>query len=120
MKGIAVSRYRSQILLPLLLEDFTMAGQKVPLDKAERPLYACGTVCIAAFMSDKTEPEALPEGFHFGHRNHLATRAAEHHHVRVVDHDPLGRTGEGAQCFGQKHLAIETLQGRIALEEQHA
>ena len=40
--------------------------------------------------------------------------------MRVVDHDASRRAGEVTQGFGEKDLAIETLECRITLEEQHA
>jgi hypothetical protein len=52
-------------------------------------------------------------------RNHLAPRAAQHHHVRVVDHDPARGAREVAQRVSQKHLAVEALERRVALKQQH-
>jgi hypothetical protein len=61
--------------------------------------------------------ETLCKGRHLRHRHHLAPAAAQHHHVRVIDHD----AGWGAPCItqriGEKHLAVETPEGGVALEK---
>jgi hypothetical protein len=40
--------------------------------------------------------------------------------VRVVNHDAVWAAAEIAQGFGEKNLTVETLKGRVSLEEQHA
>ena len=70
-------------------------------------------------MSGELKAEALPEGRHLRHRRHRAPGAAQHHHVRVIDHHPFGRPGKIAQRAGEKHLAVETPERGVALEEQH-
>ena len=70
-------------------------------------------------MRHEVEAEAIGESLHFGHGNHFASRAAQHHHMRVVDHHALGSAADVAQCVGEEHLAIEPLKRRIDLEEQH-
>src|SRR5208282_2346929 len=71
-------------------------------------------------MSHETEAEALGKSGHLGYGNHLASGATQHHYMGVVDHDPLGGAAEVAQGLGEKHLAIETLEGRVQLKEQQA
>jgi hypothetical protein len=63
--------------------------------------------------------ETLAKGGHLRHRHHVASAAAQHHHVRVIDHDAPRRAGEVPQRFGEKHLAVETPEGGVALEQQH-
>ena len=96
------------------------ARQEVVLDKPEGPLYAGGTVGVAALMRHEAEAETFGKGGHLGHRHHLASGAAQHHHMGVVDHGALRSTVEVTQGLGQKHLAVETLKARVHLEEQHA
>src|SRR5258708_39831811 len=67
-------------------------------------------------MCHKTEPEAIRERLHLGHRNHLASRAAQHHNMRVVDHHALRGAVRITHSIGEKHLAIETLKGGIDLK----
>src|SRR5216684_3436755 len=45
-----------------------------------------------------------------GFREHysLFAAAAQHHHVRVIDHDARGRAAQEAQRLGETHLAVET------------
>jgi hypothetical protein len=64
------------------------AGQKVAFYQCESTLDAPRPVGIAPLMRHKAEPEAFRERLHLGHRNHLFSRAAQHHHMRVVDHHP--------------------------------
>ena len=70
-------------------------------------------------MSGELKAEALPEGRHLRHRRHPAPRAAQHHHVRVIDHHAGGRAAEVAQRVGEKHLTVKALEGRVTLKEQH-
>ena len=44
---------------------------------------------------------------------------AQHHDVRVVDHNAFARPAKVAHRIGQKHLAVETLKRRVALKQQH-
>jgi hypothetical protein len=39
--------------------------------------------------------------------------------MRVIDHDAAWGTTHVPQRLGEKHLAIEALERRVALEEQH-
>ncbi len=86
----------------------------------EGPFHAPRTIRIADLVRHEPEPEALGKSRHLRHGHHLAARAAQHHHVRVVDHHAPGRSAKIAQRVGEKHLAVETLEGRVELEEQHA
>ncbi len=63
------------------------------LNEMEGAFYAFGAIGVAALMRHEPEPETLREGVHLRHRNHLAPRAAQHDHVRVVDHDSFRRAG---------------------------
>ncbi len=67
-------------------------------------------------MRHEAEPEALGERFHLGNRNHLAPRAAQHHHMRVVDHHALRGAVGVPHRIGEKHLAVEALKGGIDLK----
>src|SRR5215471_16988419 len=61
-------------------------GQKVSLNKAEGPFYAPRTVRISDRVRHERESEPLSKGRHLRHRNHVASAAAQHDHMRVVDH----------------------------------
>src|SRR5208282_572433 len=121
-----VSRVDAVAPLPCLLVQLLPTGegaacQEVVLDKVKRPLYATGTVGIAALMGLEAETVTFGKGGHLGDRNHLTAGAAQHHDMGVVDHDPLhGSPAEVTYTLGQKHLAIEALEGWVQLEEQHA
>ena len=71
-------------------------------------------------MRHKAESEAFRERFHLRHRNHFPSRAAQHHHMRVVDHHALDHAAHVAQRIGEKHLAIEPLKRGVDLEKQQA
>src|ERR1022692_4376825 len=88
-------------------------GKKVVLYKMEVPFDACRTIGIADLMRRELKAETLGEGLHLRHGNHFAPRAAQHHHMRVVDHDALRRAAGVAQGFGEKHRAVETLESWI-------
>src|SRR4030088_1030142 len=62
------------------------AGEKVVLDKREGTFHTRRAVGVAALMGYETESEAFSEYLHFRHRNHRAARAAQHHHMRVINH----------------------------------
>src|SRR6516225_6682297 len=74
---------------------------------------------MADGVRHELKAETLSQGRHLRYRNHISAAAAQHHHVRVVDHDPLRDAAQVAQRLGQKHLAIEALKTWIALEKQH-
>ena len=94
-------------------------GQKVVFDEPEGPFYAGRTIGIPNRMRYEPKPEAFSKRSHLGHGNHLAASAAQHHDVRVIDHDAFARAAEVAHRIGQKHLAVETLKRRVALKEHH-
>src|ERR1022692_3798494 len=73
----------------------------------------------AALMRHETEPETIRERLHLRHRNHLAPRAAQHHHVRVIDHHALDHAARMPQRVGEKYLAVESVKCRMDLEKQH-
>src|SRR5438045_5203714 len=70
--------------------------QKVGFDKPERPLYARRTVSIPNRVCYKLEAETLAKGGHLRHWHHVASAAAQHHHMRVIDHGPRCRAAEVA------------------------
>src|ERR1700756_961558 len=76
------------------------SGKEVVLDKMKRSLDACGTIRMPEFMGSELETETFAEGFHLRHGSHLASGAAQHHHVRVVDHDPTASAVEKTQGIG--------------------
>src|SRR5476649_873148 len=94
--------------------------QEVMLYEMEGAFDACRTVRIANGMRHELEAETLCKGSHLRHRNHVSAAAAQHYHVRVIDH----HSGRGAtyvtQRIGEKHLAVETPEVGVALEEQHS
>ena len=96
------------------------SGKEVVLDKVEGPFDAARTVRIAQFVGSELETEAFAEGLHLRHRNHPPPRAAQHNHVRVVDHDPTASAAEKTQGVGQEDFAVEPLERGVALKEQHA
>src|SRR4029453_6168303 len=83
-------------------------GQKVSLDEMEGPFYAPRTVGIPNRMRLELKAETLPEGGHLRHGNHVPSAAAQHHHVRVIDHDAGGGATHVTQRIGEKYLAVET------------
>src|ERR1035438_9398414 len=94
--------------------------QKVILDEMEGALHASRTVGIANGVRHELKAETLAKSSHLRHWHHVASAAAQHHHVRVIDHDVPRRAGEVPQRLSEKHLAVETPEGGVALEEQHA
>src|ERR1035441_5038236 len=93
--------------------------QKVALYEPEWPFHARRAVGVAAFMRHETEPEAIRERLHLRHRNHFASRAPQHHHVRVIDHHALDHAARMPQRVGEKYLAVESVKRRMDLEKQH-
>src|SRR6202162_3751101 len=94
--------------------------QEVMLYEMEGAFYACRTVRIANGMRHELKAETLCKGSHLWHRNHVAAAAAQHHHVRVIDHDASCGATPITQRIGEKHLAVETPEVGVALEEQHS
>src|SRR5947208_16771209 len=62
--------------------------QKVGLDEPEGPLHARRTVSISNRMRHELKAETLAKGGHLRHRHHVASAAAQHHHMCVIDHGP--------------------------------
>ena len=62
-------------------------------------------------MRHEAKPEAIRERLHLGHWNHLASRTAQHHHMRVVDHHAFRGAIHITHRIGEKHLAVEPLKG---------
>src|ERR1019366_1782465 len=60
--------------------------QKVGLDEPERSLHAHRTIRIPNRVRHKLKAETLCKCGHLRHRHHVASAAAQHHHVRVIDH----------------------------------
>src|SRR5208283_3854326 len=94
-------------------------GQKVILDEMEGTLNPSGTVGVANLVSREVKAETLSKRGHLGHRNHLAASAAQHHDVRIVDHDAGAGASHVTQRVGEKHLTVEALKRRVTLKEQH-
>src|SRR4051794_15506108 len=71
-------------------------------------------------MCHEAKAETLSEGFHLRHRGHLAARAPQHDHMRVVDHHAPGNTTHVRQSVAEKDLTVESLKSWIDLKEQQA
>ena len=95
------------------------AREKAALDEAEHPLDAAGAIGIADGVGHEGEAEALGEGRHLGHGDHVPPGALEHDHVGVVDHAGLAGAVHVAQGLGEEDLAFEAAELRIELEEEH-
>ena len=108
----------------LLVEVFPVGklapGEKVFLNERKRSLDASRPVGIADLVGMELEVVAFGEGGHLRHRNHVGTRAAQYHNAGVVDHRDATAAVEVLQCLGQKHLAVEALEGWIELKKQYA
>ena len=96
------------------------AGEKAPLDEAEHPLDAPGAIGVADGVGDEGEAEALGEGGHLGHGDHVPPGALEHDHVGVVDHAGLAGAVHVAKGLGEEDLALEAAEPGVELEEEHA
>src|SRR5450631_2661063 len=94
--------------------------QEVMLYKVKRSFDASRTVRIPNRVRHELKAETLSKGGHLRHRNHVASAAPRHHHVRVVDHDASCRATHETQRLGEKHLAAETPKVGTTLEEQHS
>src|SRR3954471_23946752 len=71
--------------------------QKVGLYEPERPLYARRTIGVPNRVRHELKAETLSKGGHLRHWNHVAPAAAQHHDMRVIDHDPPRRAAEVPQ-----------------------
>src|SRR5215468_6762984 len=74
---------------------------------------------MADRVRHEVEAKPLSKNRHLRHRNHVTPAAAQHDDMGVVNHDPLRRAPHITQRLGEKHLAIEPLERRIALKKQH-
>src|SRR6266705_3357024 len=90
--------------------------QKVILDEMEGTLHACRSIRVPNRVRHELEAETLSKGRHLRHRHHIASAAAQHHHVRVIDHYARCRATHETQRLGKKHLAVETPKVWITLE----
>src|SRR2546422_11562405 len=70
-------------------------------------------------MGSKLETKAFTEGFHLRHTNHLSSRAAQHDDMSVIDQRVPAASAKETQGIGQEDLAVEALECRATLEEQH-
>ena len=95
------------------------ASKEVFLDEAEGSFYAGRTVRVADLVCLEVEAKALAEGDHLGDGDHIGARAAQHDDVRVVDHHGGRRSLVVTGRSGQEDLALETLEPRVVLEEEH-
>src|SRR6266571_980084 len=93
--------------------------QEVILDEMEGTLHTPRAVRIPNRVCHELKAETLSKGRHLRHRHHVASVAAQHYHMRVIDHGPRCRAAEVAQRLDEKHLAVETPEVWITLEEQH-
>src|SRR3984957_1996905 len=85
--------------------------QKVILDEMEGTLHARGSVRLPNRVRHELKAETLSKGGHLRHRHHIASAAAQHHYVRVIDHHPSRGATHVTQRIGEKHLAVETPEG---------
>src|SRR5215472_11202693 len=93
--------------------------QEVVLYEMKRSLHPSRTIRIPDRVGHELKAEPLSKSGHLRYWHHVAPAAPEHNHVRVVDHHPGWAAGKVAHRIGEKHLAIEALKARIALEKQH-
>src|SRR5215471_11164926 len=88
LHGEELARHRTKVLLVcgvdlvaplpcLLIQIFPTGegppGEEVSFDKAEWPLHASGAISMTQFVSRESEPEAVAEGLHLRHGDHLAS-----------------------------------------------
>src|SRR6202011_5925651 len=95
-------------LIQILPTAESAPSQEVSLDKAEGPLHARRTVRIPDRVRHELKAETLSKGGHLRHRHHVASAAAQYHHVRVIDHNAGRDATRVTQRIGEKHLAVET------------
>ena len=119
VSGVDLITPLSRLLIQVSPVGELTAGQEVCLYEPEGPFYPPGTVGIADCMGDELKPETLAKRRHLRHGNHVATGAAQHHHVRVIDHHAGRAAAEVSERVGEEYLAVEALKGWIELKEQH-
>src|SRR6202171_660046 len=78
--------------------------QEVMLYEMEWTFYARRTVRIPNCVRHELKAETLSKGGHLRHRHHVTSGAAQHHHVRVIDHDASRRATHETQRLGEKYL----------------
>ena len=120
VRGVHAVAPLACLLIQIIPAGKPTTREKVVFDKGEGPLDPCRAISVPALMRHKAESEAFCERLHLGHGNHFPSRAAQHHHMRVVNHDALHHAAHVAQRVGEKHLAVESLERGIDLEEQQA
>lgn len=95
-------------------------GHEVVLDIAHGPLDPRGAIRISLLMRLEDKAESVGERFHLRRGGHLGTRTAGHDYRCIVDHTHRAGSTEVLEGFGEKELAIESIESRIALEEHHS
>src|SRR5437764_7955165 len=93
--------------------------QEVMLYEMEGPFHAPRTVRIPNRVRHELKAETLSKGGHLRHRHHVAPAAAQHHHVRVIDHHASGRATHESQRLREKYPSGATPEVWTTLEEQH-
>ena len=71
-------------------------------------------------MSHERETETFGKSRHLRRGNHQASGTTQHDNVRVIGHHANGGPAKVAQGTDEKVLAVEALEGRVTLKEQHA
>ena len=109
--GVQLTRNRADVLLvsrvdliaplprPLIQILPTAEGaprQEVILDEMEGTFHAPRSVRIPNRVRHELKAETLSKGRHLRYRHHVASTAAQHHYVRVIDHDASRRATEVA------------------------
>src|ERR1039457_5876360 len=85
-------------------------GQEVMLYKVKRSFDTPRTVRIPNRVRHELKAETLSKSGHLRHRHHVAPRAAQHDHVRVVDHHAGCGATHITQSIGEKNLTVEKLE----------
>jgi len=95
------------------------AGKEVVVNEVEGTFDACRTIGITEFVGSELKAKAFAKGFHLRHWNHVSPGAAQYDDMSVIDHRVPAASAEKTQSLGQEDLAVEALECRVALEEQH-
>src|SRR5262249_33585149 len=83
---LTLARHFPRPLVQVLPTGEGAPGQKGSLNKAAWPFYAPRAVRIADGVRHELEAELLVQVGHLRHRHHVASAAAQHEHMRAVDH----------------------------------